>query len=562
MEKRIIQKRFYGFFAVVAAMVMGFAACTESNDPDNPDGVSGVTLNSITADLAPGSTLDLTATVEPATAPNRSVTWSSNTPERATVAATGDHTARVTIPASATAGEVIITVTTNDGGKTAACRITVSVGSSKVAVAKVTVEPTSARIAIGETITLKATVEPDNATDKTVVWTTSDASIATVSGAGVVTGVKQGDASITVTTSDGGHTATCLITVTPPEVMLAAGFAHSMALKIDGSLWVWGMNEHGQLGTGNTTDRTTPAKLSLTNVKAIAAGYHHSLALLNDGTVRAWGRNHNGQLGDGSTTNRNQPVQVSGLTGVKAIVAAGDHSYALKHDGTLWAWGRNGSGELGIGAGANRNTPVQVTGLTNQVMAIGSGVYHGVAVLNNGQLRSWGSNSNGELGNGTTSLSYTPVQVSSINGAVAVCGGLYHSMAILNNGQLRAWGRNNNGQLGDGSTSTRTAPVTVSGIANAKAIATGEYHSVALTANGDLWIWGNNGYSQLGDNNNRDRNTPHRLLTGIAAIAAGAHHVLIYKSNGEFWSWGRNSYGQVGDGTTQNRNNPVKIMEN
>ena len=252
MDKIFFKTRIAGHFALMAAMVMLLTACPflfdpeETETPEKPAeavGVTGVTLNASTAALSPGGTFDLTATVAPADAKDRSVKWSSNATARATVAATGNLTARVTIPASATAGEAVITVTTGDGGKTATCRITVSTGGGKVAVTKVTVEPATAKLAVNETLPLKETVEPANATDKTVKWSTSDATIATVSASGVVTGVKAGNATITVTTNDGGHKATCSVTVTAPggemTATLKAGTVCTDHTTAGGKLQKW-----------------------------------------------------------------------------------------------------------------------------------------------------------------------------------------------------------------------------------------------------------------------------------------------------------------------------------
>ena len=151
---------------------------------------------------------------------------------------------------------------------------------------------------------------------------------------------------------------------TSPTAGIAAGYFHSLAVKIDGTVWAWGKNDRGQLGDGTTTDRTTPVQVvNLAGVVAVAAGDWHNLALKSDGTVWAWGYNNNGELGDGTTTNRSTPGQVANLTGVVAVDGGGTHSLALKGDGTVWAWGQNGGGALGNGTTTGSSTPVPVTGL-------------------------------------------------------------------------------------------------------------------------------------------------------------------------------------------------------
>ncbi|MCP4546611.1 MAG: hypothetical protein GY835_09125, partial [bacterium] len=314
---------------------------------------------------------------------------------------------------------------------------------------------------------------------------------------------------------------------------MAAGQAHSLALKSDGTVWAWGNNAFGQLGDGTTTDRHTPVQVSgLAGITAIAGGYFHSLALKSDGTVWAWGNNAHGELGDGTTTNRHIPVQVSGLTGVTAIAGGQYHSLALKSDGTVWAWGNNYTGQLGDGTTTDRYTPVQVSGLTG-VTAIAGGYFHSLALKSDGTVWAWGDNDNGELGDGTTTIRLTPVQVSSLTGVIAIAGGSnHHGLALKSDGTVWAWGYNAYGQLGDGTTTSRSSPVQVSGLTGVTVIAGGSVHSLALKSDGTVWAWGKNGYGQLGDGTTTDRSLPAQVsgLTGVIAIAAGGYHNLALKA--------------------------------
>ena len=149
-------------------------------------------------------------------------------------------------------------------------------------------------------------------------------------------------------------------------IAIAGGFSYTIALKSDGTVWTWGLNNFGQLGDETTTImRATPIQVSgISDVTAIAGGYAHTIALKSDGTVWAWGYNYYGQLGDGTNTKMSTtPVQVSGLSDVIAIAGGYAHTIALKSDGTVWAWGQNDSGQLGDGTSTNRTTPVQVSGI-------------------------------------------------------------------------------------------------------------------------------------------------------------------------------------------------------
>ncbi|NBD23058.1 RCC1 domain-containing protein [Paenibacillus glycinis] len=294
-------------------------------------------------------------------------------------------------------------------------------------------------------------------------------------------------------------------------VYVAAGTYHSLALRSDGTVWAWGWNVKGQIGNGSTKDRTAPVQtLNVTEAVSIAAGYQHSLALKQDGTVLAWGDNEFGQLGVGDdlTPFTHTPVQVQGLDSAVAISAGSKHSLALKDDGTVWAWGYNGDGQLGDGSTKQRFTPVQVEGL-NSVVAIAAGDDHNFALKQDGTVWAWGYNKFGELGVGDNLPGYiTPVQVQGLDPAVAISGGLFHSLAVKDDGTVWTWGNNWEGQLGDGSKTERDAPVQVEGLTDVVYVAAGGQHSLAIKSDGTLWSWGLNRGGQLGDGTETGRVAP------------------------------------------------------
>jgi alpha-tubulin suppressor-like RCC1 family protein len=321
---------------------------------------------------------------------------------------------------------------------------------------------------------------------------------------------------------------------------IAGGSRYSLALKDDGTVWAWGDNSFGQLGAGTNANRSTPVPVQvedsndpsgfLSGVNAIAAGASHSLALKDDGTVWAWGDNQLGQLGDGTTTSSSTPVQVSDLDGVNAIAADFVFSLALKNDGTVWAWGSNTSGQahrisgqLGDDEITSSSMPVEVGDLPGGVEAITAGGTHGVALKDDGTVWAWGDNASGQLGDGTTTSSSTPVQVSDLDGIEAIAAGGTYSLALKNDGTVWAWGDNQFGQLGDGTT-TDGSPTTC--------VYTGDGRTVSSSCT--------------------DSNTPLQMseVGGITAVAAGGAHSLALKDDGTVWAWGSNQEGQLGNGTT------------
>ncbi|MBP7866299.1 MAG: VCBS repeat-containing protein [Acidobacteria bacterium] len=267
---------------------------------------------------------------------------------------------------------------------------------------------------------------------------------------------------------------------------VAAGDAHALALRVDGSVWAWGANDKGQLGDGTNVGRFTPAPVpGLPTIIAVSAGARHSLALACDGRIYAWGLNDRGQLGDSSDANRWSPVQVNAPTAAFAAIAAGGmHSVALASDGTVWTWGDNISHQLGDdGMGSRSLTPLQVPGF-GDVRDIAAGGLHTLALKQNGLVFSWGGNGSGQLGNDSLIDSGIPVQVLGIgvpDAVSSVAAGGDHSLATILNGTAAAWGKNTLGQLGNNSQSPSVKqPGTVVNLTNAVAVAGGQDHSLGL----------------------------------------------------------------------------------
>lgn len=344
---------------------------------------------------------------------------------------------------------------------------------------------------------------------------------------------------------------------------------HSMYLNPNGTLLAWGNNSQGQLGIGSTSPSPSPLPSpvggGLPTVTAVANGASHTLALTSDGSVWSWGANDHGQLGDGSTTMRATPLQVAGLSGVTAIAAGFAHSLAVKNDGTVWAWGSNSLGQLGNGdaTATDSKEPVQVPGLSGKGVAAGHD--HSVLMALDNSVWTWGGNSNGQLGNGTTSNSLSPILVSTVGSVAAIAAGGYHTVVLrkeLANFRVWCWGKNSDGQLGDGTSSDRSAPVAASGLTEVTAVAAGLNHTVAVMNDGTVRAWGGNSSGQLGNGTTAGSAVPVAVsgLSSVLSVAAGNDDTVVMSLDNSLWSWGNNGSGQLGDGTTTASALPVRVV--
>jgi alpha-tubulin suppressor-like RCC1 family protein len=262
---------------------------------------------------------------------------------------------------------------------------------------------------------------------------------------------------------------------------VAAGISHSLALDANGEVWSWGYNGVGQLGNGNIAEMqiSTPLKVAgLSEVVAIAAGHAHSLALKKDGSVWAWGYNYHGELGIGTAQNSGTPVKVLNLSSIVAIVASWDHSLALRSDGRVFSWGNNENGAVGDGSTTNVATPVLLSGLQG-IKSVAAGWSHSLALATDGTLWAWGGNNSGQLGIGTTATVpiASPVKGPVLAGISRIAAGSDSSFAIKTDGTLWAWGGNANGQLGIGNNNDSTIPVPVTTLSRVESVVTGRYQS-------------------------------------------------------------------------------------
>ena len=379
---------------------------------------------------------------------------------------------------------------------------------------------------------------------------------------------------------------------------------------LDAQAWTWGNNEYYVLGTGPlpAVARAKPTTVTeLDHIRDLALGAEHALAIDIAGNVASWGNNDYGQLGTGSFTKKNRPAWIPGLSGALEVAAGNYHSVALRNNGTVWSWGYNRSGELGRGS-EDDDTPGQVN--LSSVVAISAGNGHTLALKSDGTVWAWGTNRYGQVDPSIDAVPIVtrPRQVEGLSKVTAISAGGTFSMALLEDGTIRTWGSDRSGQLGSGtaepgatlinkmilgtirmpegsdgkegpkrfrSTSSGSSGgttagggamsvvkemelgmvlinvsgiVKVSGLTNITAIDAGGAHALALRSDSTIWSWGNNYWGQLGTGDRDFRSGPARLI-GIdkaTGIAAGGVHSLGVASTRTLYSWGSNAHLQLG----------------
>lgn len=350
-------------------------------------------------------------------------------------------------------------------------------------------------------------------------------------------------------------------------IAIAAGDIHTCALTSTGGVKCWGDNDYGQLGDGTNINRTTPVDVSgLTKgISAIVAGGSHTCVLTSSGGVKCWGDNSFGQLGDGTTINRSTPVDVIGLTkGVKSMVASAVNTCALTISGGVQCWGWKNTYAEGDDVMQNeRLTPKIINGLTSGVKAVVVGTAHTCILTLAGGVKCWGSNGEGQLGDGTRINRATPVDVSGLtSGVTAIAASGYQTCALTPNG-LQCWGINVFGTLGDSMVTNYATPVNVAGLkSSVNLIDMSGSHICVLTLGGGAKCWGDNRQGQLGDGTTTQQPAPvnvEGLESGIIDIATGSLHTCALTSDGKIKCWGFNITGQLGDGTTTQKSTPVDV---
>ncbi|WP_178382876.1 RCC1 domain-containing protein, partial [Paenibacillus sp. P46E] len=362
---------------------------------------------------------------------------------------------------------------------------------------------------------------------------------------------------------------------------IVTGRYHIVVTKTDGSAWAWGSdNSEGQLGDGTTVAHSTPAlvkentapKVNLTyplGSKASPATTNVSnpsirwtqddAALTRFGAYQVQVLNESGTvvIDSGEVTQPttatvnawtiNKPLLYSQAYQVRVRVSASwYHTLQIKADNKVWAWGQNSNGQLGDGTTTSKTTAVVIPGLENMV-SVAAGNMHSLALKSDGTVWSWGYNNAGQLGNGSNISQLSPVQVKNLTGVIAIVANGSSSYALKNDGTVWAWGENSSGQLGDNTNTNRNVPVQVLGISGASMLAAGSSYVYALTSDGTVWGWGSSSNKQIPGSTGTQTAKAVLMpgLTDIASIAAveanGYNYGLALKKDGSVGVWGGTS---------------------
>jgi alpha-tubulin suppressor-like RCC1 family protein len=430
-------------------------------------------------------------------------------------------------------------------------------------------------------------------------------------------------------------------------ITASAASEHTAAVRSDGSIWTFGVNTQGQLGDGSVTNRSVPTLIGTlyrfayfflrcngftiskddvtpstedhTDFGAVGvSGFSvsHTYTITNEGSlplqldgaprVRVTGQHASdfsvtsqpaSQLEGGEITTftirfdpsggglRQATISISNnddfrnpftfaIQGTGKVdpfvpslawpsIAGGlEHTVAVRSDGTLWTWGGNSNGQLGDGTTTARSAPVQI-GDDEDWASVACGYQHTVAVRTDGTLWAWGDNAGGQLGNGTAQDQSSPVRIGSASNWASVACGLYHTVAVRNDGTLWAWGQHEYVHPDVGGNGSSSSPMQVrSGLDNWVSVACGDRHTVAIRSDGSLWGWGYGSSGQLGDGTSGGiKKSPVRIgsFNDWAFAEGGDTHTVASRGDGSLWSWGYNIAGQLGDGTTTNRLSPVQV---
>jgi alpha-tubulin suppressor-like RCC1 family protein len=435
-----------------------------------------------------------------------------------------------------------VTITATSEGQSGTGAVTITV----IPVASVTVSPGSSTVNVGATVQLTATTKDANGnvlTGRVVTWTTNNAALATVSATGVVTGVAAGGP-VTITATSEGQSGTGAVTVTAIPVASVTVSPGSSTVNVGATVQLTPTTKdaNGNVLTGRVVTWTT-SDAALVTVSS--TGLVTGVAAGGPVTITATSE---AQSGTAAVT------VLSATFNLTSLAAGFYHTCGLTSGGAAYCWGWNSNGQLGDGTTTDRLTPTPVAGgLTFTSLAPGGGFGHTCGLTSGGAAYCWGYNGWGQLGDGTTTDRLTPTPVAGGLTFASITAGEYHTCGLTSGGTAYCWGNNDWGQLGDGTFTTRLTPTPVAGGLTFTSLTAGGARTCGLTSGGTAYCWGYNIDGEVGDGTSGTwRLTPTPVAGGLTftSLTAGAYHTCGLTSGGAAYCWGLNGYGELGDGTS------------
>lgn len=354
-------------------------------------------------------------------------------------------------------------------------------------------------------------------------------------------------------------------------VTAVAGGMSTCAIRSDATLWCWGSNSFGQLGDHAREPRylPTPVNDSTRWLDVGDSGGSHTCAISDvihfEGDLYCWGVDDHGQLGDGATTDQILPELIGSDTWTDVTGGEAD-SCGVQTDKSLWCWGANDDGQLGLGNQKEIHSPKRVGDQSNWV-EVSAGNNHTCAVDTDGGLSCWGDNGNGQLGDGSTTNSNVPVQISPSTGWSSVSAGVSHTCAIRNDATLWCWGDNSHGEIGDGTEIQRLSPVEVANDPrDFTQVDVGGTTSCAINSKQSLFCWGIDDHGQAGLGGGGDVTQPTQVVPGSRwfDVSVAADHscgTTPPASSPELLCWGVARDGDLGDGKVSGEEvKPVRML--
>lgn len=358
----------------------------------------------------------------------------------------------------------------------------------------------------------------------------------------------------------------------PPTVLdapteyrkVVAGANHACAITQDKKLKCWGANSQKQIQF-NTQSYIPILEIQdgTDEFSDVALGISHTCSLNQLGQAKCWGANTYMQMGNGlDEETLMDRSEVETTERFSSLVAGALHTCGLRADDKkILCWGFNQYGNLGNNVTSNSKVPVESQ--LNDVVSVGSGGNTTCAINSLGVLFCWGEDTSGQSGQGMMAQSATPLKIDSgIKYSFVDAGIFYHSCGITDQGTLKCWGNNGNGQIGDRTTFTKSFPVEVDRGTKYQFVNTGFYHTCGITLEGELRCWGANGsIFRLGDGLTPSRPLPKPVKSDLKfkKVSAAYAHSCALSEQRKVYCWGENVNGALGDGTSENRSVPTEV---